>query len=116
MATHRQVPAGPSARELRAIEAEWPVIAAEVAVVEVECRMAAGRWDELIARAHRRAVGKCLVVLTAYANAEAAGRAPHGGRDESGSVVELPVPVDVGRDELVSRIGCDANESIEGAS
>ncbi|MGL4339883.1 MAG: DUF6284 family protein, partial [Nocardioides sp.] len=46
----------PKAAELLAIEAEWPVIAAELAVVEVECRIAAGRGGELGARALRRAV------------------------------------------------------------
>ncbi|MGL5825948.1 MAG: DUF6284 family protein [Nocardioides sp.] len=104
----------PTDVELAAIEAEWPVIAAELAVVEVECRIAAGRGGELGARALRRAVGRRLAALTACANADAAGRTSAPGRDES--VVELPVPAGPGSGGVVSRIGCDANESIEGAN
>ncbi|MGL5825209.1 MAG: DUF6284 family protein [Nocardioides sp.] len=102
----------PKAAELLAIEAEWPVIAAELAVVEVECRIAAGRWDELSARALRRVVGRRLAALTACANAEAGGRT--AGPGSAGSVVELPVPA--GGGGVVSRIGCDANESIQGVN
>ncbi|MGL5826286.1 MAG: DUF6284 family protein [Nocardioides sp.] len=105
----------PSAGDLRAIEAEWPVIAAELAVVEVECRIAAGRGGELGGRALRRVVGRRLLALTACANAEAASRGPRSGR--AGSVVDLPVPAVDGWDGLVSRIECGSDEStdIEGA-
>ncbi|WP_125775347.1 DUF6284 family protein [Antribacter gilvus] len=47
--------AEPSFADLAAIADEWPVIAAELAVVEAECRLAESP-DELAVRAHRRAV------------------------------------------------------------
>ena len=49
-------PQGPTARELAAIEDEWPVIEAELAVVTAECRLAMSP-DVLSLRAHARAVG-----------------------------------------------------------
>lgn len=45
----------PTVTDLAAIVAEEPVIAAEVAVVDAECRLAASP-DEMAVRAHRRAV------------------------------------------------------------
>lgn len=45
----------PTFTDLAAIAAEEPVIAAEVAVVDAECRLAASP-DELAIKAHRRAV------------------------------------------------------------
>lgn len=45
----------PTPADLAAITAEEPVIAAEVAVVDAECRLAASP-DELSVKAHRRAV------------------------------------------------------------
>lgn len=47
--------AEPTLTDLAAIVAEEPVIAAEVAVVDAECRLAASP-DETAIRAHRRAV------------------------------------------------------------
>jgi len=47
-------PAGPSEAELFAIEAAWPLHAAELAVVEAECRFVASP-DVLARRALRRA-------------------------------------------------------------
>ncbi|WP_369370118.1 DUF6284 family protein [Promicromonospora sp. Populi] len=47
--------AEPSLTALAAIAAEEPVIAAEVAVVDAECRLAASP-DEVAVKAHRRAV------------------------------------------------------------
>lgn len=61
-------PVEPSAAELVAIEDEWPVIAAEVAVVAAECRLACSS-DVLAVRAHRRAVSAlAAVVRTRYAS------------------------------------------------
>lgn len=52
----------PTFSELAAIVAQEPVIAAEVAVVDAECRLAASP-DELSVRAHRRAVVALGVAL-----------------------------------------------------
>ncbi|MFI7586257.1 hypothetical protein ACIB24_04210 [Spongisporangium articulatum] len=49
----RNAPSEPSRRDLRSIEAEWPQIERELAVVDAECRAAAG--DELAARRAARA-------------------------------------------------------------
>jgi hypothetical protein len=57
----------PEATDLAAIEAEWPVIAAEIAVVDAECRLAAGPTDVLAIRAHRRAVRAVLTALAEQA-------------------------------------------------
>lgn len=53
--------ANPTPAELAAIEAEWPLIAAELDVVTAECRLAAS-GDELAIRAHRRAVARLASV------------------------------------------------------
>jgi len=45
------------------IEAEWPVIEAELEVVAAECRLAGSPGDQLAIRAHRRAVRSLLAVL-----------------------------------------------------
>jgi hypothetical protein len=52
----------PTPSDLAAIAAQEPVIAAEVAVVDAECRMAMSP-DELAVKAHRRAVAALGVVL-----------------------------------------------------
>jgi len=62
----------PTAAELTAIEAEWPVIAAELEVTDAQCRLAARPGDVVAVRAHRRAVRRLLAVL---AQPEAAARA-----------------------------------------
>lgn len=54
--------AEPTFTALAAIAAEEPVIAAEVAVVDAECRLAESP-DEVAVRAHRRAVAALNVVL-----------------------------------------------------
>jgi hypothetical protein len=54
----------PSAAELAAIEAEWPVIAAELEVTDAQCRLAARPGDVVAVRAHRRAVRQLLAVLS----------------------------------------------------
>lgn len=52
----------PTATDLAAIEAEWPLIEAELAVVAAECRLAVSP-DALSVRAHRRAVATLATVL-----------------------------------------------------
>ena len=54
--------AEPTFTELAAIAAEEPVITAEVAVVDAECRLAMSP-DEVAIRAHRRAVAALNVVM-----------------------------------------------------
>ncbi|MDO5698144.1 MAG: DUF6284 family protein [Dermatophilus congolensis] len=58
---------GPTATDLAAIEAEWPIIAAELAVVDAECRLASSP-DVFAVRAHRRAVGALAVVVREQRN------------------------------------------------
>lgn len=59
----------PSWADLVAIAAEWPVIEAELAVVDAECRLAASP-DALSVRAHRRAVARLArMTRTSYAAA-----------------------------------------------
>jgi hypothetical protein len=62
----------PTTTDLIAIEAEWPVIAAELEVTDAQCRLAARPGDVVAVRAHRRAVRQLLAVL---AQPEAAARA-----------------------------------------
>lgn len=57
----------PTIEDLAAIEAEWPLIAAEIAVVDAECRLALAPTDVLAIRAHRRAVRAVLVSLAQQA-------------------------------------------------
>ncbi|MCP2266397.1 DUF6284 family protein [Promicromonospora thailandica] len=52
----------PTFTDLAAIVAEEPVISAEVAVVDAECRLAMSP-DEVAVKAHRRAVAALNVVL-----------------------------------------------------
>jgi hypothetical protein len=55
----------PTPTELAATEAEWPLIAAELAVVEAECRLAVS-VDVLAVRAHRRAVARLTRIAREY--------------------------------------------------
>jgi hypothetical protein len=59
--------AEPDPTDLAAIEADWPLIAAEIAVVEAECRLAAAPADVLAIRAHRRAVRAALAAAAQHA-------------------------------------------------
>lgn len=61
----------PTGDELAAIEAEWPQIAAEVDLVDAECRLLADPADVLAKRAHRRAVTSLLLLLVQQANHDA---------------------------------------------
>ncbi|MFJ2755215.1 DUF6284 family protein [Nocardioides sp. NPDC087217] len=63
---------GPTRGDLAAIEAEWPQIAAEVDLVDAECRLLADPADALAKRAHRRAVSSLLLLLVQQANHDAA--------------------------------------------
>lgn len=56
----------PHRADLAAIEAEWPVIAAELEVVDAECRLARTPADALTIRAHRRAVRGLLTALAQH--------------------------------------------------
>ncbi|MGF6944068.1 DUF6284 family protein [Nocardioides panzhihuensis] len=62
----------PTGDDLAAIEAEWPQIAAEVDLVEAECRLLADPADALAKRAHRRAMTALLHLLVQQANHDAA--------------------------------------------
>jgi hypothetical protein len=53
----------PTPDDLAAIEAEWPLIAAELDLVSAECRLAHAPTDVLAIRAHRRAVRAVLTAL-----------------------------------------------------
>ena len=53
----------PSPADLAAIEAEWPVIAAELEITDSQCRLAASSGDAVAVRSHRRAVRRLLAVL-----------------------------------------------------
>jgi len=53
----------PTAADLVAIEAEWPVIEAELELVSTECRLARFPGDQLAVRTHRRAARALLAVL-----------------------------------------------------
>ena len=65
----------PSDADLVTIEGEWPVISAEMEVVEAECRLAAAPNDVLGRRAHRRAVRRLLAITrgAGHVTAPAAG-------------------------------------------
>jgi hypothetical protein len=56
----------PTPTELAAIEAEWPLIAAEIAVVAAECRLALAPTDALSIRAHRRTVRAALAAAAQH--------------------------------------------------
>ena len=78
----------PTLRDLAAIEAEWPVIEAEIAVVDAECRLAAS-VDAVSVRAHRRAVAR----LSRLAAARSAGPARAALVAVGGAVVVPAVAV-----------------------
>lgn len=61
----------PRPSDLASIAAEWPVIEAELAVVDAECRLAASP-DALAVRGHRRAVAH--LALVTRSNSAAATR------------------------------------------
>lgn len=65
-------PDGPTTAELSAIDSEWPLIAAELALVDAECRLAFSP-DVLAVRAHRRAVARVQSVAREQSRATAAG-------------------------------------------
>lgn len=62
----------PTPGDLDAIEAEWPQIAAEVDLVDAECRLLADPADVFAKRAHRRAMTALLHLLVQQANHDAA--------------------------------------------
>ena len=65
----------PTRSDLTEIEAEWPQIAAEVDLVDAECRLLADPADVLAKRAHRRALSALLLLLVQQANHDAAIKA-----------------------------------------
>lgn len=67
----------PTSDDLAAIEAEMPLIAAGVDLVDAEIRVLTDPADALAKRAHRRAVSAVLSLLVQQANhAAAVGVAP----------------------------------------
>lgn len=58
----------PTELALQRIETEWPVIAAELEVVDAECRLARAPHDALAVRAHRRAVRAALTAIADHAH------------------------------------------------
>jgi hypothetical protein len=54
---------GPTRADLARIEAEWPVIAAELEVTDAQCRLASSPGDVVAVRTNRRAVRRLLAVL-----------------------------------------------------
>ncbi|GAA1863812.1 hypothetical protein GCM10009751_22270 [Myceligenerans crystallogenes] len=54
--------AEPTSSDLEAIEAEWPLLAAELSVVDAECRLLALPC-EVTVRSHRRAVARLNAVV-----------------------------------------------------
>lgn len=65
---HLPMDIAPTHSDLADIEAEWPLIAAEIAVVDAECRLALAPADVLAIRAHRRAVRAVLAALAQHAS------------------------------------------------
>lgn len=65
----------PTHDDLAEIETEWPLIAAEIALVEAESRLASFPDDVLAERAHRRAV-RALLALIAQQTSTTAGQQP----------------------------------------
>lgn len=62
----------PTGADLAAIEAEMPLIAAGVDLVDAECRVLTDPTDVLAKRAHRRAMSALLLLLVQQANHDAA--------------------------------------------
>lgn len=69
---HQLMDISPTHSDLAEIEAEWPQIAAEVDLVQAECRLLADPADVLAKRAHRRALSALLLLLVQQANHDAA--------------------------------------------
>lgn len=69
---HQPMDISPTHSDLAEIEAEWPQIAAEVDLVDAECRLLADPADVLAKRAHRRALSALLSLLVQQANHDAA--------------------------------------------
>jgi hypothetical protein len=72
---HPTMDTAPTLSDLADIEAEWPQIAAEVDLVDAECRLLADPADVRAKRAHRRAVTSLLLLLVQQANHDAAIKA-----------------------------------------
>ncbi len=72
---HQTMDTAPTRSDLAEIEAEWPQIAAEVDLVDAECRVLADPTDVLAKRAHRRALSALLLLLVQQANHDAAIKA-----------------------------------------
>jgi hypothetical protein len=72
---HQPMDISPTHSDLVEIEAEWPQIAAEVDLVDAECRLLADPADVLAKRAHRRAMTALLHLLVQQANHDAAVKA-----------------------------------------
>src|SRR5687767_4351179 len=68
--------AEPNKADIAAIEAEWPLIAAEVDLVEAECRLARTPLDTVAERARRRAMRSLLAALVQHANQGPIDRLP----------------------------------------
>ncbi|MEU6135403.1 DUF6284 family protein [Nocardioides sp. NPDC047086] len=66
----------PTPAALAEIEAEWPQIAAEVDLVDAECRLLAEPADVLAKRAHRRAVSALLLLMVQQVNHDVGKSAP----------------------------------------
>ncbi|WP_406034377.1 DUF6284 family protein [Nocardioides sp. NBC_00163] len=62
----------PTPADLDEIEAEMPLIAAGVDLVDAECRVLTSPADVLAKRAHRRAMSALLLLLVQQANHDAA--------------------------------------------
>lgn len=71
---HYLMDTDPTHAELSEIEAEMPLIAAGVDLVDAECRVLIDPTDVLAKRAHRRAVSALLLLLVQQANHDAALR------------------------------------------
>ena len=69
-------PEDPTPADLAAIEAEWPLIAAELYVVTAECRLATSP-DELATRAHRRAVTHLAALTREHSRTTRPASTPH---------------------------------------
>lgn len=69
---HQPMDTAPTHSDLAEIEAEWPQIAAEVELVDAECRLLADPADVLAKRAYRRAWSALLLLLVRQANHDAA--------------------------------------------
>ena len=66
----------PTGEDLAAIEAESPLLDAEVALVDAECRLLANPADVPARRAHRRAMSALQRLLVQQVNHDAAQAAP----------------------------------------